>query len=406
MTATAGKLRVMFLQSRTSYGGDSKVHGTLMRAFDRERMKVYVACNYGQGPGKSDAAKALEHVPDLTVRPTKFGPSIYRRSPLAVVRDVLGGGAAFLADFVKLVRFTRREKIDIIHVTADKPRETFYGLILARLAGACYVVHLHMKIGPWISPLARWAMRHADGYIAVSDFVAHSAQEMGYARERIVHIANAMDLTGWHGDEAGGIALRQEFGIGADQPTLVLVGRLLPWKGQAALIEALDYVRAEVPDVRLLIVGDDDPSAFPGNGLYSEQLQAMVADLALKDNVIFTGHRADIPAILSASDVFSMPTFEEPFGLVFLEAMAMKMPVVAIESGGPAEIIEHGRTGFLSPPDDPQTLATNIITLLRDPQLRREMGEMGRRKVETGYTVRRLANSVEEFYLQLLGRRS
>ncbi|MDT8307420.1 MAG: glycosyltransferase family 4 protein [Anaerolineae bacterium] len=406
MTTNDERLRVMFLQSREAYGGDSKVHGTLMRAFDRQRLKVYAACNYGDGPAKSAAAQALEQIPDLHVRPTNFGPSMYRRAPLAVAKDALLGGAAFGADFARLVRFARREQIDIVHVTADKPRETFYGLFLARLSGARYVVHLHMKIGAWISPLARWAMKHADGYIAVSDFVARSAVEMGYACERIVRIHNAMDLDGWHGDGVDRAALRREFAIGEEQPTIVIVGRLLPWKGQAALIEALALVRAELPGVRLLVVGDDDVSAFSGDGRYSQYLQVLVAELGLEENVIFTGHRSDVPAILAAGDLFAMPTFEEPFGLVFLEAMAMKMPVVAITSGGPAEIIENGATGLLSPPDDPEALAGNIITLLGDPSLRRRMGEAGRHKVETEYTVQRLADSVEAFYRQLLARQA
>jgi glycosyltransferase involved in cell wall biosynthesis len=107
---------------------------------------------------------------------------------------------------------------------------------------------------------------------------------------------------------------------------------------------------------------------------------------------------------MAAADIFAMPSFHEPFGLVFLEAMAMKRPVVALDNGGTPEVVEHGQTGLLSPARDVNALASNILTLLRDPALRARMGELGRRRVETLFSPGRLARDVERVYASVAPR--
>src|SRR5206468_5991867 len=104
---------------------------------------------------------------------------------------------------------------------------------------------------------------------------------------------------------------------------------------------------------------------------------------------------------MAACDVFALPSFEEPFGLVYAEAMAMKRPVVALGNGGTPEVVEHGKSGLLSSPGDDEALANNIITLLRDPDLRARMGEYGRRQVETRFAPARMARDMEQVYGEL-----
>jgi glycosyltransferase involved in cell wall biosynthesis len=97
-----------------------------------------------------------------------------------------------------------------------------------------------------------------------------------------------------------------------------------------------------------------------------------------------------------------MASFEEPFGLVFAEAMAMRRPVVSLDSGGAPEVVRHGETGLLSAPRDLPSMTANILTLLRDPALRATMGENGRRRVEAEFTPRRMASDAERLYSELL----
>jgi glycosyltransferase involved in cell wall biosynthesis len=119
-------------------------------------------------------------------------------------------------------------------------------------------------------------------------------------------------------------------------------------------------------------------------------------------NVIFTGGRRDVARVMAACDVFTLPSFEEPFGLVFLEAMAMARPVVAIDNGGAPEVVEHGRSGLLAPPWDIQALASNITALLRDPELRARLGNYGRSRVLDYFTAERMARDAAQAYEAVL----
>jgi glycosyltransferase involved in cell wall biosynthesis len=109
---------------------------------------------------------------------------------------------------------------------------------------------------------------------------------------------------------------------------------------------------------------------------------------------------------MAAADIFAMPSFEEPFGIVFAEAMAMKLPVVALNNGGTKEVVEHGKDGLLSEPGDIATLADNLVTLLRDPALRRQMGDYGREQVKKRFTVEHLADEMAQIYERVASRNS
>ena len=152
------------------------------------------------------------------------------------------------------------------------------------------------------------------------------------------------------------------------------VARLFRGKGHFELVSALALVKPKHPNVRLAIVGSD----YPADSGTTRMLKEHASKLGIGENVIFTGQRSDIAALMAACDVFSLPSFEEPFGLVFAEAMAMKRPVVALTNGGTPEVVEHGKCGLLSPPGDIDALAANLLRLLDDPALRTQFGEYGR----------------------------
>jgi glycosyltransferase involved in cell wall biosynthesis len=97
-----------------------------------------------------------------------------------------------------------------------------------------------------------------------------------------------------------------------------------------------------------------------------------------------------------------MPSFEEPFGVVFLEAMAMKKPVIALDSGGVGQVVDHRRSGLLSQPHDIDQLAANIVTLIEDAALRQTMGDYARSRLEQYFTPERMAHDMEEVYHRVL----
>jgi glycosyltransferase involved in cell wall biosynthesis len=147
--------------------------------------------------------------------------------------------------------------------------------------------------------------------------------------------------------------------------------------------------------VRLLVVGSEMQRGF------KKELEDLTRDLGLGDNVTFTGQRRDVPRLMAASDVYAMPSQWEPFGLVFAEAMAMRLPVIALDNGGTPEVVTHGVTGLLSALGDQQALAANLCALLCDRERRASMGERGRALVLERFTLERMTRDVERVYTEL-----
>jgi glycosyltransferase involved in cell wall biosynthesis len=230
--------------------------------------------------------------------------------------------------------------------------------------------------------------------IAVSDFVRDGLLEAGCEPTHCHTVLNGIDLNAWHPDR-GRHAVRAELAVAPSTPVVVTVCRLFEEKGVKSLILALDKVRTQVPSATLVVVGADPD---PGQRHVGE-LRELVGQLGLDDFVTFTGRRAVVEGLLAASDIFAMPSFEEPFGLVYAEAMAMKRPVVALDNGGTREVVVHGVNGLLSQPGDIDGLAANLALLIADPELRRRLGDAARRLVEQRFTTDRVAADVSAVYL-------
>jgi glycosyltransferase involved in cell wall biosynthesis len=141
---------------------------------------------------------------------------------------------------------------------------------------------------------------------------------------------------------------------------------------------------------------------YPTDSGTTHMLKQHASELGVGENVIFTGQRSDIAALMAACDIFSLPSFEEPFGLVYAEAMAMRRPVVALTDGGTPEVVEHGKCGLLSHPGDIDALAANLLTLLGNAALRSQFGEYGRSRVEQHFTPQRMASDFAALYSRML----
>jgi glycosyltransferase involved in cell wall biosynthesis len=305
-------------------------------------------------------------------------------------------GVRAVVDLAGLARYIRRHRIAIIH-TSDRPRDAAAAVILGRVTGATSIIHAHVGYGDWMSPVLKWALRHADVRVAISSYVARTLIDSGHPADRTYVVLNGIDPARWI-PRAGRSEARAELEIPQDSPVVLTACRLFPSKGPGELIRAVAAVRERQPDVKLLISGNE---MVPG---FASELAELVANLGLGGSVRLLGQRSDIPRLMAAADVFAMPSVGEPFGLVYAEAMAMELPVVALDSGGTPEVVEHGVTGLLSPPGDATALAANLETLLADPDLRARMGRDGRRRVNQAFTSERMARDIGEVYGQILAR--
>jgi len=119
------------------------------------------------------------------------------------------------------------------------------------------------------------------------------------------------------------------------------------------------------------------------------RLRALISEASLDERVSWLGEREDVPELMRALDVLLMPSWEEPFGRSLIEAMALGVPVAATNVGGPPEIIDDGREGYLLDPRDPAAWAGAIARIAESPELASEMGRAGRLRVEQSFTVER-----------------
>ncbi|MFD5032695.1 glycosyltransferase family 4 protein [Streptomyces sp. NPDC058405] len=214
------------------------------------------------------------------------------------------------------------------------------------------------------------------------------------AAARMVRLPPGVDEKTFH-PGSGGAAVRERLGL-TGRPVVVCVSRLVPRKGQDTLILALPAILARVPDAVLLIVG---------GGPYEPELRKLARETGVADAVRFTGAVpwAELPAHYGAGDVFAMPCRTrrggldvEGLGMVYLEASATGLPVVAGDSGGAPDAVLDGETGWVVHGGPPLAAAAEsadrIVTLLQDPELRRRMGERGREWVESQWRWDALSN--------------
>lgn len=394
-------MNVLFMQSQTFFGADSYLHSLLMKDLDRDQVSVHVALNVGDSGRPSAAAAQFQAIPDVHVRPTDFGVSLNDRGRRGRVTGLLRHGVPTVVDLAGLVRYARRNHIDLVHCT-EKPRDAFIGVLVARLCGAKSLIELHVAPEDWLSGRTKWAMRHADALVGVSRFVADAIVAFGLPRERTYAVLNAIEVDRWD-PTVSGAGVREEFGLDSDATVILTVSRLYKWKGQAELLRAVAQIVEPDDGVHVMVVGEDDPRSHPGGGSFTAELRALAADLGIEDRVIFTGFRSDVQDLMSACDIYAMPSHEEPFGMVFLEAMCMQRPVVALRAGGVPEVVAEPDAGLLSDPGDVDGLAANLLRLIRDPAERRIMGEAGRRIAASEFASERMARDMEHVYRRVLG---
>jgi glycosyltransferase involved in cell wall biosynthesis len=222
------------------------------------------------------------------------------------------------------------------------------------------------------SVVERWSVRRADIVVVPSGYSkARVEEDCGVPASRIRVVPEPIDLARW--DAALSAAPRRPV---PGPFTIVSVAHLYPRKDIATLLEAV----ARFPDgsqgreVRLRVVGD---------GPERDRLAGRIRDLGLSGRVELLGHLAfdRLAAELAGADVFCLPSLQEAFGIVFLEAMAAALPIVAARAGAVPDTVPDGECGILVPPADASSLAGALGRLLADDGLRRAMGEAGRRRV-------------------------
>jgi len=309
---------------------------------------------------------------------------------------------------LSLFREARRMQPDLIHANSVRPALIAVPVARALRRPVLLIVRDCLPPSALTSRLQALLVGHSEGVIAISRHVAEVFDPEARA-SRLIVSDDTFDLTAFDPTSFERDAARARLGIAPGTPVLVLVGQITPWKGQEEAIRALAAVRRAHPSATLLIVGEAkfvSRATRYDNVAYLGRLQELARELQLEDAVRFLGEQSPIGEVLRAGDVSLVPSWEEPFGRVVVEGMAMGLPVVATSAGGPAELIDDGVDGVLVAPRRPDALAAAITRLLDDPDLRGRIGVAARRAAVVRFGDKnRHASEVTALYREVLAQR-
>ncbi len=363
--ASAGPVRVMHVVYTLRTGGMEMGVVKLVNGLDPARVRSSICSTTPAGE-----IKAL------------VDPSV----PVFELTRRAGNDLRVIAD---LYRLFRRERPHVVHTHAWGT--LLEGLVAARAAGVPIVVHgehgtLQLKTHQrW---LQRVAWSSADRVLSVSSRLAERmAAGTGFPLSRITTIRNGVHLDRFQpGDR---MAARAALGVPGAAPVVGTVGRLVPVKDQATLVDAVAELRRQGRAVTLVIAGDGPERA-------ALQARALAKDVPLT----LLGYRPDVEQVLTALDVFVLSSVSEGLSNTILEAMAAGRPVVATRVGGAEEMIDDGVTGVLVPPSDAQALAAGLTTVLASPDAGAAMGAAARRRVEAEFTLAGMMHRYDALYTE------
>lgn len=288
------------------------------------------------------------------------------------------------------------------------------------------IVHTHLIHADLYGPLAAWlagirrviSSRHNDddfrnhpmfrrfsavqwrllsAGLVISEAVGCFAVEIEGAPRRKLHtVPYGMTYTPLS-DEARRAArkdLREGLGLAEDALIVGMACRLVEQKGLVYALRGFQPIADNIPNVYLVIAG---------NGPLLRELQRETRSLGITPRVRWLGWQSNVPGIMAGMDIFLMPSLWEGFGLVLLEAMSKRLPIVASDVSAIPEIVVHAETGLLVPPRDPEAIADALQVLLNDDPLRRYMGLLGEDRLDTVYSVERMAEATLGVYRAVAG---
>ena len=244
--------------------------------------------------------------------------------------------------------------------------------------------------------------RRVDYILVLSETMRRNILTTFPVQEKKLRIVNlGLDTRHFDSSTANPLSMRASWNIPQEKFLVGVVGRLDPMKRQDLLIKALASLRERVPDVHGVIVGAETPGL---NGAYIRSLEKTIRDLRMEDSISIVGAQTRIPEVMASLNLFVMPSQEEAFGLVALEAMAMGVPAVLSRAGSAEELAREGR-GELFRPGDAYDLSRKIKTLYESPEKRAEMAERAKKYVVGRFTYEQRLHRTLEVYLRCARRR-
>jgi len=309
----------------------------------------------------------------------------------------LGNGKYSIGNVTGLMKLIDREKIDLLHLHGYSSAN--FGRIAARRKGIPNIVHEHaiLKILPH-QYLADFLLKKmTDSAIGVSGAVKEFLSKGRHIPSGLINVVyNGVNLNKFQKcDEAALAKLRQEFSLNTDHIIIGALTRLREEKGNEYLLRAMPKVIEKYPAARLLIAGD---------GPLKESLENLIKELGLEKHVLLIGFRTDLLELLTLFDIVAIPSLNEGFGLVMVEAMAMEKPIVATRVGGLVEIAGGKESAIFVQPANSLELSEGLIDMIKEPERAKKMAVTGLRESKR-FSIEKNVQKLEELYTRMLGKR-
>ncbi len=297
-------------------------------------------------------------------------------------------------DLRQAARWAKSNQVDLIHTHMTRGHS--FGVILRMLTGIPVVATAHCT-----SFQLHW--RFNDFVIANSTATEAFQRRVNWvpsAKMKTIYCCS--DLKRFRDVPLRQIRIaRRELGMRDNDVVIGIVGDVTSRKGHEYLFQALPKLMSQVPELKLAILGN-----FGRRKPYTLGLRKVLLEHNLQDRVEWLGIHNNVESFMAVFDITVVPSVEEPLGLVAIESLAAGTPVVAANTGGLPEIVQHEKTGLLVPPSDSDALATAIMRYINDEELRNRLGEAGKQYVLDRFSPESLVSDIESVYEQVCYRRS
>ncbi|MFH1413458.1 MAG: glycosyltransferase family 4 protein [Candidatus Omnitrophota bacterium] len=373
------RTKLLYIITKLELGGAQKQLLSLISNLDRERFDIFlITAKTGL---LLDEASKLSRL--------KIKKSRFLERPINPLKDILA--------LFEIYRFIKKQNIEIVHTHSSKAG--ILGRLAAWLAKTRYIIHTvhgwpfndfqagflrNLYIG-----LERFVAGFTDRLIVVSchDKEKGLVNNIGKAdKYSLIHYG--IDFDKFNKKEQN---IKKELGIGLNDFVVTNISCFKPQKSCLDFVKLAHLVNRNLSHVKFLLVGDGD---------LRRNIESLIIKLKLQDQIILTGCRKDIPEILSITDVLSLTSLWEGVPIAVLEAMAAGCPVLATNTGGIAEIVAEGITGFLSVPGDMEDMSEKLILLLKDIRLRAEMSKNSRAYLGEHFRLRNMIDVSQDIYME------
>ncbi len=374
MKQVGDKKRILHFIGGGELGGAEELLLTLMKLLDQERYEAQLIC-LCQGPF---AELARQHGFKAAVIPMRH------KFDLSTIKPIR--------------QYLHENQIDLVHTHGV--RANLVARTAAKKEGLPVVTTFHSVLrydydSVFKALLAKYLTivtnKYTDRFIAISRAIKKEILEMGVPDNKIAVIHNGLDISKY-AEPRNPLETGRELGLNPDKYTVAVIARLHPVKGHQYFLQAAREILNKGVNAQFLIIGE---------GIYRDKIKLWIKDLGLEEAVIMPGYYSPIENIYGLCDVLCVPSLMEGLGMVVLEAMHFKVPVVASNIGGIKEIIQDQSNGLLVEPGDYRGLAQGVIRVLSDKDLAQYLKEQGQETLPA-FSPENMARQVEETYLSLL----